>query len=42
MAKITRVALEGMPYHITQRGNARQTIFSDAQDHRVYLKLLRR
>jgi putative transposase len=42
MAKIARVALEGVPYHITQRGNARQTIFSDAQDYRVYLKLLRR
>jgi putative transposase len=42
MAKIARVAIEGVPYHITQRGNARQTIFADPQDHQVYLKLLRR
>ena len=32
---------EGVPHHITQRGNGRQTVFDDAQDHHVYLKLLR-
>ena len=33
--------MEGQPHHITQRGNARQVVFDDARDHRVYLKLLR-
>ena len=42
MPRIARVAIAGIPYHITQRGNARQIVFSDAQDYRVYLKLLRR
>jgi putative transposase len=42
MPRIARVSIAGIPYHITQRGNARQIVFSDAQDYRVYLKLLRR
>jgi putative transposase len=33
--------LENIPYHITQRGNGRQRVFFDAQDHRLYLDLLR-
>ncbi|HEX4595545.1 MAG TPA: transposase [Bryobacteraceae bacterium] len=41
MARIARIVAEGVPHHITQRGNGRQTIFDDAQDHHVYLKLLR-
>jgi putative transposase len=41
MARIARVIAEGVPHHITQRGNGRQTVFDDAQDHHVYLKLLR-
>jgi putative transposase len=27
-------------HHVTQRGNGRQTVFDDAQDHHVYLRLL--
>jgi putative transposase len=41
MPRIARVVAEGVPHHITQRGNGRQTVFGDAQDHHVYLKLLR-
>ncbi len=42
MSRIARVSVAGIPYHITQRGNGRQLVFADAQDHRTYLKLLRR
>jgi putative transposase len=41
MPRIARVVAEGVPHHITQRGKGRQTVFDDAQDHHVYLKLLR-
>jgi len=30
-----------MPHHVTQRGNGRQRIFFDDDDHRFYLSLLR-
>src|SRR5258708_25711245 len=42
MGRISRVVAQGIPHHITQRGNARQVVFDDAKDRRVYLKLLRR
>ena len=41
MPRIARVVAESVPHHITQHGNGRQTVFDDAQDHHVYLKLLR-
>lgn len=41
MSKIARIIVPGVTYHITQRGNARQIVFDDVQDHLVYLKLLR-
>lgn len=41
MSRIARIVLEDIPYHITQRGNGRQQVFSDAQDYRLYLDLLR-
>ena len=41
MARIARVVAEGIPHHVTQRGNARQVIFDDPKDRHVYLKLLR-
>ncbi len=41
MARIARVVAEGIPHHVTQRGNGRQAVFFDAQDHAVYMKLLR-
>jgi putative transposase len=40
MARIARIALEGVPYHITQRGNGRQQVFFDDIDYRVYLDWL--
>jgi putative transposase len=41
MGRIARVVVPGIPHHITQRRNARQVVFDDAKDRRVYLKLLR-
>jgi putative transposase len=38
---MARVVAEGIPHHVTQRGNARQLVFSDTEDRRVYLNLLR-
>jgi putative transposase len=42
MPRIARIALAEVPYHITQRGNARQQIFFDDADHLLYLDLLGR
>lgn len=42
MPRIARVVAAGVPHHITQRGNARQIIFDDSADRRIYLNLLRR
>jgi putative transposase len=41
MSRIARIVLEDVPYHITQRGNARQQVFFDEMDYRVCLDLLR-
>jgi putative transposase len=41
MARIARIATEGVPYHVTQRGNGHQTVFSSGSDYRLYLDLLR-
>jgi putative transposase len=41
MARLARVLAADLPYHITQRGNARQLIFESDCDRRVYLDLLR-
>ncbi len=42
MGRIARVVAQGVPHHITQRGNARQVVFDDARDRSVYLRLLRK
>lgn len=42
MARIARIAVEGVPYHLTQRGNAKQRVFFADADYRMYLDLLRR
>jgi len=39
MARLPRVVVVDLPHHVTQRGNARQTVY-DA-DRLVYLELLR-
>jgi putative transposase len=41
VSRIARIALEGVPYHITQRGNGRQQVFFDDRDYAFYLVLLR-
>jgi len=42
MPRIARIAVEAVPYHLTQRGNAKQKIFFADADYRMYLDLLRR
>lgn len=42
MARIARIAVEGVPYHLTQRGNGKQRVFFADADYRMYLDLLRR
>jgi len=41
MARLPRLTLPGIPYHVTQRGNRRQPIFFSTEDRQVYLELLR-
>ncbi len=41
MSRIARIVLKEIPYHITERGNARQRVFFDEWDCRLYLDLLR-
>jgi len=41
VSRIARVILEGVPYHITQRGNGRQRVFFEDRDYTLYLDLLR-
>ena len=41
MARFARVVAIDAPHHITQRGNARQTVFEGDADRLVYLDLLR-
>ena len=40
MARLPRLTLPGYPHHIIQRGNNRQTVFSSAADHQMFLALL--
>ncbi|UCG26683.1 MAG: transposase [Bacteroidales bacterium] len=40
MPRIARVVIPGIPYHITQRGNYKQTIFTDEGDRLRYLNLV--
>jgi len=41
MARLPRVVVAGVPHHVTQRGNARQVVFSNDADRITYLELLR-
>jgi putative transposase len=41
MARLARIAVSGIPYHVTQRGNRRQRVFFREEDYQVYLALLR-
>jgi len=42
MSRIARAVVEGMPHHITQRGNGRAIVFDTEADRTVYVNLLRR
>jgi putative transposase len=42
MARLARIALVNVPYHVTQRGNARQFILATDEERVVYLELLRK
>jgi putative transposase len=40
MPRIGRVVAQGLPHHVTQRGNARQQVFYCAEDYALYKDLL--
>jgi putative transposase len=40
MARLARLVIPGLPYHVTQRGNRRGTTFFEDDDFRVYRELL--
>ena len=40
MARLARVVIPGMPHHITQRENRRQTTFFCEEDYTAYLELM--
>ncbi|MCI0563745.1 MAG: transposase [Nitrososphaera sp.] len=41
MARLARVNLSDIPYHVTQRGNRRQRVFFLEEDRKEYLRLLK-
>lgn len=40
MARLARAVFEGVPHHVTQRGNGRALTFFGAADYQLYLDLL--
>ena len=40
MPRIARAVIEGIPYHVTQRGNRREDIFFEDEDRKKYLEWL--
>ena len=40
MARLARVVAVGVPHHVTQRGNRRQTVFFGDEDYATYMALL--
>ena len=42
MARLARIAIVNMPHHVTQRGNARQSVFTTDDERTIYLELLQR
>jgi putative transposase len=40
MARIARLVVPGIPHHVTQRGNRRETTFFEDADYRLYRDLL--
>jgi putative transposase len=39
LARLARVVVPGIPHHVTQRGNRRQTTFFSDEDYAAYLRL---
>ncbi len=37
MARLARIVAPGIPHHVTQRGNRRQTVFFGEDGYRAYL-----
>ncbi len=42
MPRLPRISLEGLVYHIIQRGNNRQNVFREPEDFESYLHVLKR
>ena len=42
MARIARLVIPNVPHHVVQRGNRRQTVFFQEEDHTYYLRLLKK
>jgi putative transposase len=42
MARRARIVVPGLPHHITHRGNRRDAIFLRVEDHKAYLRILRK
>jgi putative transposase len=40
VARIARVVVPGLPHHVTQRGNRREPVFFEADDYRLYRRLV--
>ena len=40
MARIARVVVPDLPHHVTQRGNRRDPVFFEADDYRLYRRLV--
>ena len=40
MARLARVVVAGLPHHVTQRGNRRQTVFFCEEDYQAYKDLV--
>ena len=40
MSRLARVVVPGLPHHVTQRGNRRETVFFDDDDYRAYIDLI--
>jgi putative transposase len=37
MARLARIVIPGLPHHVTKRGNRREAIFFEDDDHEVHL-----
>src|SRR5258708_21886843 len=40
MARLARVVVPELPHHVTQRGNRRERVFFQADDYRLYRRLI--